>query len=71
MYQTTAHFVIDAITAVLQPDGDLLALPLCRQIDVTARLGRLQGVVQQRVGLLINFHEEKLVDGVYRIMNGF
>ncbi len=24
-----------------------------------------------RVGLLINFHEEKLVDGVHRIVNGY
>lgn len=24
-----------------------------------------------RVGLLINFHEEKLVDGVHRVINGY
>jgi GxxExxY protein len=28
-------------------------------------------LLKLRIGLLINFHEERLVDGVHRIINGF
>jgi len=39
-------------------------------IDKAQTLSHLR-LLNLRVGLLINFHEEKLVDGVHRVINGY
>lgn len=39
-------------------------------VDKAQTLSHLR-LLRFRVGLLINFHEEKLVDGVHRIVNGY
>ena len=39
-------------------------------VDKAQALSHLR-LLNLRVGLLINFHEAKLVDGVHRIVNGF
>jgi GxxExxY protein len=39
-------------------------------VDKAQTLSHLR-LLNLRVGLLINFHEEKLVDGVHRIINGY
>ena len=39
-------------------------------IDKAQALSHLR-LMNLRIGLLINFHEEKLVDGIHRIINGY
>jgi GxxExxY protein len=39
-------------------------------VDKAQTLSHLR-LLRLRFGLLINFHEEKLVDGVHRIVNGY
>ena len=39
-------------------------------VDKAQTLSHLR-LLNLRFGLLINFHEERLVDGVYRIVNGY
>jgi GxxExxY protein len=39
-------------------------------VDKSQTLSHLR-LLRLRFGLLINFHEEKLVDGVHRIVNGY
>jgi GxxExxY protein len=49
---------------------ELKAKTTVHPVDKAQTLSHLR-LLNLRVGLLINFHEEKLVDGVHRIMNGF
>jgi|SoiMetStandDraft_5_1073268.scaffolds.fasta_scaffold305619_1 GxxExxY protein len=49
---------------------ELKAKTTVHPIDKAQILSHLR-LLNLRVGLLINFHEEKLVDGVHRIINGF
>lgn len=49
---------------------ELKAKTAVHPVDKAQTLSHLR-LLNLRVGLLINFHEEKLVDGVYRIINGF
>jgi len=39
-------------------------------VDKAQVLSHLR-LLNLRIGLLINFHEEKLIDGLYRIVNGY
>ena len=49
---------------------ELKAKTAVHPIDKAQTLSHLR-LLNLRVGLLINFHEEKLVDGVHRIINGY
>jgi len=49
---------------------ELKAKTAVNPIDKAQALSHLR-LLNLRVGLLINFHEEKLVDGVHRIINGY
>lgn len=49
---------------------ELKAKTAVHPVDKAQTLSHLR-LLKLRVGLLINFHEEKLVDGVHRIINGF
>lgn len=39
-------------------------------VDKAQVLSHLR-MLKLQIGLLINFHEEKLIDGIYRIINGY
>ena len=49
---------------------ELKAKTAVHPIDKAQTLSHLR-LLNLRVGLLINFHEEKLVDGVHRVINGY
>ena len=49
---------------------ELKAKTSVHSVDKAQTLSHLR-LLNLRVGLLINFHEEKLVDGVHRIINGY
>ena len=49
---------------------ELKAKTTIHPVDKAQTLSHLR-LLNLRVGLLINFHEEKLVDGVHRIINGY
>lgn len=49
---------------------ELKAKTAVHPIDKAQTLSHLR-LLNLRVGLLINFHEEKLVEGVHRIINGY
>ena len=60
-----ADLVVNGLVVV-----ELKAKSAIHPVDKAQVLSHLR-LMKLRVGLLINFHEEKLVDGVYRILNGF
>lgn len=60
-----ADLVVNELVVV-----ELKAKSAIHPVDKAQILSHLR-LMKIRVGLLINFHEEKLVDGVYRIMNGY
>lgn len=49
---------------------ELKAKTAIHSVDKAQTLSLLR-LLNLRIGLLINFHAEKLVDGVHRIMNGY
>jgi len=49
---------------------ELKAKSAIHPVDKAQTLSHLR-LLNLRFGLLINFHEERLVDGVYRIVNGY
>ncbi len=49
---------------------ELKAKQTIHPVDKAQVLSHLR-LMNLRLGLLINFHEEKLVDGVHRIVNGY
>ena len=49
---------------------ELKAKTTIHPVDKAQTLSHLR-LLKLRVGLLINFHEEKLVDGVHKIINGY
>lgn len=49
---------------------ELKAKSTIHPVDKAQTLSHLR-LLNLRVGLLINFHEERLVDGVHRIVNGY
>ncbi len=49
---------------------ELKAKSVVHPVDRAQTLSHLR-LLKLRFGLLINFHEEKLIDGVYRIVNGY
>ena len=49
---------------------ELKAKTTIHPVDKAQTLSHLR-LLKLRVGLLINFHEEKLIDGVHRIINGY
>lgn len=49
---------------------ELKAKTAVHPVDKAQTLSHLR-LLNLQVGLLINFHEEKLVDGLHRIINGF
>ena len=49
---------------------ELKAKSAIHPVDKAQTLSHLR-LLHLRVGLLINFHEERLVDGVHRIVNGY
>ena len=49
---------------------ELKAKTAVHPVDKPQTLSHLR-LLNLRVGLLINFHEKKLVDGIYRIINGY
>jgi len=49
---------------------ELKAKTTIHPVDNAQTLSHLR-LLKLRIGLLINFHEEKLVDGVHRIVNGY
>ena len=49
--------------------NDLTSAIIGAAIEVHRQLG--PGLLESAYGLLINFHEVKLVDGVHRIINGY
>jgi GxxExxY protein len=49
---------------------ELKAKSAVHPIDKAQTLSHLR-LMNRRYGLLINFHEERLVDGVSRIVNGY
>ena len=59
-----ADLVVNARVVV-----ELKAKTTIHPVDKAQTLSHLR-LLGMRVGLLINFHEEKLVDGVHRIING-
>ena len=60
-----ADLVVNGLVVV-----ELKAKSAIHPVDKAQTLSHLR-LMKLRVGLLINFHEEKLVDGVHRIINGF
>lgn len=60
-----ADLVVNGLVVV-----ELKAKSAIHPVDKAQVLSHLR-LMRLRVGLLINFHEEKLVDGVHRIINGF
>lgn len=60
-----ADLVVNGLVVV-----ELKAKSAIHPVDKAQTLSHLR-LMRLRVGLLINFHEEKLVDGVHRIINGF
>ena len=49
---------------------ELKAKSTIHPVDKAQTLSHLR-LLKLRIGLLINFHEERLVDGVHRIVNGY
>ena len=49
---------------------ELKAKSAIHPVDKAQTLSHLR-LLNLRIGLLINFHEERLVDGVNRIVNGY
>lgn len=49
---------------------ELKAKTMIHPVDKAQTLSHLR-LIGLRIGLLINFHEVKLVDGVHRIINGY
>jgi len=49
---------------------ELKAKTAIHTVDRAQTLSHLR-LMNLRIGLLINFHEERLVDGVHRIVNGY
>jgi GxxExxY protein len=49
---------------------ELKAKAAVHPVDKAQTLSHLR-LLNLRIGLLINFHEEKLVEGVHRIINGY
>ena len=49
---------------------ELKAKSVIHPVDKAQTLSHLR-LMKLRIGLLINFHEEKLVNGVHRIVNGY
>ena len=60
-----ADLVVDSRVVV-----ELKAKTTVHPVDKAQTLSHLR-LLGMRVGLLINFHEERLVDGVHRILNGY
>ena len=60
-----ADLIVNSLVVV-----ELKAKAAIHPVDKAQTLSHLR-LIGLRVGLLINFHEEKLVDGVSRIMNGY
>jgi GxxExxY protein len=60
-----ADLIVNGLVVV-----ELKAKAAIHAVDKAQTLSHLR-LLGLRVGLLINFHEEKLVDGVHRIVNGY
>ncbi|MEX0716726.1 MAG: GxxExxY protein [Planctomycetaceae bacterium] len=60
-----ADLVVDGLVVV-----ELKAKAAVHPVDKAQTLSHLR-LIGLRVGLLINFHEVKLVDGLHRIINGY
>lgn len=60
-----ADLVVNGMVVV-----ELKAKSAIHPVDKAQTLSHLR-LLGMRVGLLINFHEEKLVDGLHRIINGY
>jgi GxxExxY protein len=60
-----ADMIVNGLVVV-----ELKAKSAIHPVDKAQTLSHLR-LMGLRVGLLINFHEEKLVDGVSRILNGY
>jgi GxxExxY protein len=60
-----ADIVVNRLVVV-----ELKAKSAIHPVDKAQVLSHLR-LMKLRVGLLINFHEEKLIDGVHRISNGY
>ena len=60
-----ADLIVNACVVV-----ELKAKSAIHPVDKAQTLSHLR-LLKLRLGLLINFHEEKLVDGVHRISNGY
>ena len=60
-----ADIVVNGLVVV-----ELKAKSAIHPVDKAQVLSHLR-LMKLRVGLLINFHEEKLIDGVHRISNGY
>ena len=60
-----ANLLINKLVVV-----ELKAKTTIHPVDKAQTLSHLR-LLNLRVGLLINFHEEKLVNGVHRIINGY
>ena len=60
-----ADLIVNACVIV-----ELKAKSAIHPVDKAQTLSHLR-LLKLRLGLLINFHEEKLVDGVHRISNGY
>lgn len=60
-----ADLVVNGLVVV-----ELKAKSAIHPVDKAQTLSHLK-LLNLRFGLLINFHEEKLVDGVHRIVNGY
>jgi GxxExxY protein len=60
-----ADLIVNSLVVV-----ELKAKTAIHPVDKAQTLSHLR-LLGLRVGLLINFHEEKLVDGVHRIINGY
>lgn len=60
-----ADLIVDGLVVV-----ELKAKTQIHPVDKAQTLSHLR-LLGLRYGLLINFHEERLVDGVNRIVNGY
>jgi GxxExxY protein len=60
-----ADLIVNACVIV-----EIKAKSAIHPVDKAQTLSHLR-LLKLRLGLLINFHEEKLVDGVHRISNGY
>jgi GxxExxY protein len=60
-----ADLIVNGLVVV-----ELKAKSAIHPVDKAQTLSHLR-LLNLRFGLLINFHEERLVDGVYRIVNGY